>query len=110
MKSSPFSPELRTLAFVPRWSILMSNYVDNVAQHSFYVTLYTRIVADIIRWQGPMDYLMVQALVHDADEAITADIAGPAKKHLLDEEKAREFIDSQMDEKREKTPERLCGT
>lgn len=99
MKTGPFSPELRTLAYVPRWSILMAHNVDNVAQHSYYVTLYTRIVADIIKWKGPMDYAMWMALIHDADEAITSDIPGPAKKHLLDPDKSQEFIDSQMEEK-----------
>lgn len=87
------------MAFVPRWAILMAGDRDNVATHSFYVTLYSRIVADIIKWQGPMDYVMWQALIHDADETITGDVIGPAKKHIVDEDKAREFIDSQMEEK-----------
>lgn len=99
MKLSPFPPELRTMAFVPRWGILMSIRPENVAAHSFYVTYYTRAIADIIEWKGPLDYAMWKALIHDADETITADIAGPSKKHIIDEEKAQEFIDVHMNQK-----------
>jgi len=99
MKTNPFSPELRTMAFVPRWAILMAGNRDNVAAHSFYVTIYSRIMADVIGWKGPMDYLMWQALIHDADETITGDVIGPAKKHVIDEEKAANFIYEQMEEK-----------
>lgn len=99
MKNNPISPELRTLAFVGRWNILMAGNRDNVAQHSYYVTVYSRVIADVIQWKGPMDYVMWQALMHDADEAITGDIIGPAKKQIIDEEKAADFLNDQMEAK-----------
>lgn len=99
MKNSPFSPELRTLRFVPRWCIMATNGRDTVAAHTFYVMTYARIVADLIEWKGPIDYVYWQAAMHDVDETISGDIPGPAKKHIVDEAKSEPFLFDKMDEK-----------
>lgn len=85
------------MAFVPRWAILMAGNRDNIATHSFYVTIYARILADVIQWKGPMELVMWQALIHDADETITGDIIGPAKKQIIDQERADEYLYEQME-------------
>lgn len=99
MKHNPFPAELRTASFVSRWSILWSNHRTDIAQHSFYATLYARMIARVIKWDGPLDYLMFKALVHDLDESITGDIIGPAKKNIIDKDKAEAYIDMKMAER-----------
>lgn len=94
-----FPPELRTAAFVPRWNIVWSTLKDNVAQHSFFVTWYAVMVAKVIKWEGPLDVLMIKALAHDLDETITGDITGPVKASILDKTKADEFLELRMIER-----------
>jgi 5'-deoxynucleotidase YfbR-like HD superfamily hydrolase len=60
---------------------------DNVATHSYYVTVYSYMIAKIIKWEGPKDYLMLMAALHDNNESITGDITGPVKSSIMDEEK-----------------------
>lgn len=89
---SLFPPELRTMAFVPRWPIMMTSIPDNLATHSYYVTVYSYAIAETIGWKGPRDYLMLEALLHDNDETITGDITGPVKQAIMDVEKAGDIL------------------
>lgn len=88
-----FPPELRTLAIIPRWCIVMTTLKDNVATHSYYVAVYARMIAKVIGWQGSMDYLFMNALLHDNDESITGDITGPVKNHIIDEDRATGLLE-----------------
>lgn len=88
-----FPAELRTMAIVPRWNIVMTSLRDNVATHTFFVTTYAYMVGKIIGWRGPYDYLMLAALMHDNDETITSDITGPVKSMVIDSE-AQDHLDS----------------
>lgn len=99
--ASPFPPELRTMAFVPRWCILATTVKDNVATHSFFVTVYSYMIAETIKWAGNRDYLMMAALMHDNDETITGDITGPVKSLLVNPD-SEDFLT-------EKTYERMGG-
>ena len=85
---SPFPPELRTLAFVPRWNIVFTSLKDNVAAHSYYVMVYSFVIARTIGWKGPPDFLFMNAAMHDNDESITGDITGPVKTAIVDADKA----------------------
>jgi 5'-deoxynucleotidase YfbR-like HD superfamily hydrolase len=98
---SLFPPELRTMAFVPRWCIVMTTLKDNIATHSFYVAVYSWSIAELIKWPGNREYLLMNALLHDNDECITGDITGPFKGLLVDEY-AQDAIDI-------KTMERMGG-
>ena len=75
-----FEKELRDASYVPRWSIVRTVRPQSVADHSFYVAVYAAQIADAIDWDGPTGMLMKYALVHDLDEILSGDIAGPAKK------------------------------
>ena len=94
-----FPSELRTLERVPRWPIVATNYKQNVASHSYYVTLYSYTIARMIKWDGPKSYLMLSALIHDLEEAATSDIVGPVKKQIIDEEKNQSFTEAYLTDK-----------
>lgn len=89
-----FPPELRTAAFVPRWSIIWTLKQDTIASHSYFVAIYARLIAKLIGWTGPKDYLLLNALAHDLDESVTGDITGPTKKFVLDHESS--YVDDLM--------------
>ncbi len=91
-----FPPELRTAAFVPRWSIVWQVNRDNVASHSFYVALYASLICDILRWPGSRAHVMMLALTHDIDETITGDIVGPFKSRIVDVERCEDFVNPFM--------------
>lgn len=87
-----FPMELRTFSFVHRWSVFWASRKDNLAEHSFFVSLYAYKVADIIGWTGDYAKLLIYALLHDADELLSGDIIGPAKRHMIDKIRAEEYI------------------
>lgn len=87
-----FSPRLRILSVVPRWSLLPTTRPDTTSSHSFYVTLYARQIAKLIEWPGPMEELLWAALMHDQDEMITGDIVGFVKRAVVDPYKLEQFV------------------
>lgn len=101
MRKNPFPPELRTMAIVPRWCIVATTLKDNVATHTCFVAIYSYLIAEVIGWKGPRDYLLMNALMHDNDETITGDITGPVKSIVTDGA-AEQFL-------MEKTEERMGG-
>ena len=92
----PFAQAWRDMAHIPRWVILRKNRQQNLAEHSYYVTLYADQVARLIGWQGNYGDLMRYALLHDIDETITGDIPGPAKRAAWDKTRAEERIKGVM--------------
>lgn len=93
---SPFPPELRTMSIVPRWSIVHVTQKDTVANHSYYVTLYSYMIARTVKWEGKIDHLMFTALLHDLDESVTGDIVGPIKEYIIDQDKMNDFLDRKI--------------
>lgn len=105
--------EFRDLAYVPRWGIIRNIKQQNVAEHSFFVALYTEQLARIFEWQGDLGRLLTYALQHDVEESFTSDIPGPIKKWFVDKEKEQlmvnrginaRFIDSYWNIKFEEIP------
>ena len=94
-----FPPELRTASIVHRWSIVRTLERDNVANHTFYVTIYARGIARLIKWEGDYEKLMMKALTHDLDETITGDIVSPVKAQIIDETKAGVYVGALLDER-----------
>lgn len=73
----------RRLSIVPRWVIVPTIFKQNVAEHSFYVALYTDKLCQML----PVpDNVRVQAVAlalrHDMLEVMHGDIPGPAKGRL----------------------------
>ena len=99
MKNNPFPPELRTAAFVPRWVIMWTNLKSDIAQHSFFAALYAYEIAKVIKWRGPLDYLLMKCLMHDLEETSSGDVIGPAKQMIIDKEKAEAWLEAQMFER-----------
>jgi len=77
-----FERELRTLAGVPRWSIIRTLRTQSVAEHSYYVAIYADQIAELIEWKGSKYDLFRLAMFHDLDEILSGDIASPAKAVL----------------------------
>lgn len=96
---SSFPAELRTLSVVSRWNIVWTLTNDTVANHSFFVTLYAREIAQILSWPGPMADLMFYALMHDAEEFVTGDIVGPTKREIVDNKRAKAYIQAKMEQR-----------
>jgi len=75
------------MSFIPRWSIARRVKDQNVAEHSYYTTLYASMLCD--RIGVPSDFklrVLELALYHDMEEIFTGDIPGPAKRILAKEE------------------------
>lgn len=95
-----FEREYRDLIHVPRWAIARTTRVQSVAEHSFFVALYT---SEILSWYSiyhqsqlnPLSYARIlrYALKHDRSEAFMSDIPGPVKRSIRDTEKAKDFED-----------------
>ena len=76
--------EYRMLSFVERWAIAPRLHRQTVAEHSFFVALYASEIC-LLLGMGPLAHSQVlhYALRHDAFEAWTSDIPGPAKRSLV---------------------------
>jgi len=73
---------IRSLMTVGRFSVYKCHFREDVAQHSYFTTLYAMILADLERGKGTRvdtERLMRMALLHDAEEARTGDIHHPFK-------------------------------
>lgn len=93
---SPFPPRLRIMSSLRRWSVLPTLMPDFVAAHSWYVAIYSIIIADLIKWEGPKDQLLICALLHDIDEIVTGEICYGIKDSIIDKNKYEEFSMRQM--------------
>lgn len=86
-----FSHYSRVLASVPRWSVVPVTRRQYVAEHSYYVSLYTAELLGLSlfdNWDSDRKFACVRyALIHDAAEARMADTPGPVKRMTVDREK-----------------------
>jgi 5'-deoxynucleotidase YfbR-like HD superfamily hydrolase len=72
----------RQMSHVIRYSSLPHGRGENVAEHTFYVVFYCLLIAKDLEKEGyQIDYyrLLISAVIHDLDEAITGDIIRPVK-------------------------------
>ena len=87
-----FSYYERMLAVVPRWSIAPRLNPQSVAEHSYFVTLYTDKLTMILGWSPAQRHEAVAyALRHDMVEAQTGDTPGPIKRLVVDKRKLKQF-------------------
>lgn len=92
-----FEREYRDLAHVPRWAILPTTRTQTVAEHSYFVSLYTSQICLLAMGLGyitavDLGRIVNYALVHDRDEAYMSDIPGPVKRNIKDPEKLESYI------------------
>lgn len=74
--------DTRQMSSVIRYSSIPHGRGENVAEHSYYVVFYALLIAKDMEKEGyKIDYykLLVSAIIHDLDEAITGDIIRPVK-------------------------------
>jgi len=77
-----FLLDIRSLMTVGRFSVYKCHFREDVAQHSYFTTLYAMILGDMERKLGTtvdVERLMRMAVLHDAEEARTGDIHHPFK-------------------------------
>lgn len=100
MKVIAHSPEIRDLAYVPRWAIVRTNRPQNVAEHSYFVALLVEDMISFISKEFPKFFveerirhkMIMCALYHDIAEGTTGDITGPIKNRIVDKDTYRNFI------------------
>lgn len=94
-----FNHHIRLLAFVPRWQIAPRFRTQNVAEHSFFVVLYTKQLMEH-KWHWS-DNTRLQALecamFHDVPEARTGDMPGPVKRAVTDPDKLASYEAEQLE-------------
>ncbi|AEI39851.1 metal dependent phosphohydrolase [Paenibacillus mucilaginosus KNP414] len=82
---SHFFAYLYRLRFIERWSLMRNTMKENVAEHSFHVSLLTHVLCTIANEvygrQVPTDKVVSMALFHDSTEVFTGDIPTPVKHH-----------------------------
>ncbi len=75
----------RKLNNIIRFSTRLRNFDENVAAHSFYVSLYCIILADILENKGvkvDKEKLLKGALFHDLEECASGDVITTFKKEM----------------------------
>lgn len=78
-------PYLYRLRHIERWNLMRSTITENVAEHSYHVSLLTHLLCtiarDIFHQDINPDRAAAYALFHDATEVFTGDIPTPVKHH-----------------------------
>lgn len=78
------SKAYRMMSFVPRWGITPRMHQSNIAEHSYFVSLYVAQLCRALRILPAHAWDAVNfALRHDAIEIWMSDIPGPAKRDLI---------------------------
>lgn len=85
---SHFFAYLYRLRYIERWSLMRNVMKENVAEHSFHVTVLTHalctIANEVFGRNVPTDRIVTHALFHDTTEVFTGDIPTPVKHHNPD--------------------------
>ncbi len=74
-----FIEKVYGLSHVVRWNFNPTLRKENVAEHSFYVALFTMILSQDM--EAHKD-LVLAALLHDTEESITADLPALVKRYI----------------------------
>lgn len=78
-----FSARERDLAFVKRWGITRNIREQNVAEHSYFVALWTKRMCEFLGFDPQVTLAAVgYALLHDIREVFSGDQPSPYKKSL----------------------------
>lgn len=83
-----FQREIRDFSTVPRWTTLRTIRQQNIAEHSFYVMVYTRQIINYLDMQLLMLVALEYAMYHDGEETFSGDTPGPWKRLSEDATKA----------------------
>lgn len=80
-----FDHKLRMLAFVERWNIAPRLHRQSVAEHSYFVALYSGMLAERLGISADLKLKILDyALRHDMPEYRTGDMPGPGKRAIVD--------------------------
>jgi len=90
--------EIRDLAWTPRWGVLRVIRRQSVAEHSFYVAVYSALICDAIEISPTLrNEVMDWAIFHDAAEQFMTDIPGPVKREIADPHEVQKFEDKGLE-------------
>lgn len=87
-----FPPRLRVMSHLNRWGLMPLAHPDKVSSHSWFVSVYSLMVANMIRWEGDRGRLLTFALLHDLGELATGDICAPAKIAIVDDDREARYV------------------
>lgn len=90
-----FKGRERMASVVTRWSTTPCIHRQSIAEHSFYVALYTDAITHLLKWDDRLRYHALHwALVHDMPETVTSDIPGPVKRIVTSAKMLKQTEDS----------------
>lgn len=92
-----FEQDLRTLSHVERWGTVRKINRQGVADHMYYVAVYSLQIADAIQWSGSRGDLAEWALAHDSPESFSGDVQGPTKRAAVDPARMLAFEQSEAE-------------
>lgn len=92
MTPAHFPPRLRQLARLERWAVMPTLSKDYVASHSFFVAIYAFMIFDLLERRDLLrnvnpTRLLLYALLHDVEEAVTGDVYSGLKAGIVDKDK-----------------------
>lgn len=77
--------EITDVGFVQRWSIVRTLMPQSVAEHSWFVAMYSNDICHIFGLDDFVQLAVLKyAIWHDVDEQFTGDLPGPNKRSLFD--------------------------
>lgn len=86
---------LRRLSWVPRWAVVPTIHKQNVAEHSFHVSVLALWLVSMHARGGEGNFkldVLLTAMQHDADEARSGDAPSPYKDTPFDTEDQIEIV------------------
>jgi len=103
--------EVRDIAQIPRWAIIRTYRQQSVAEHSYFVALYTDWLGSLVGLDpDEHQYAVREALWHDIGERFSGDIPTPFKKAArVDESVVDEATGREHPWYRQQHQERLHG-
>lgn len=85
--------DLRRLGTTKRWSVVHVTREQTVAEHSYMVAMLALRLAEALKLPPETKLkVLTYAMLHDADEAWTGDIASPAKCYMTEEFPSYEWM------------------
>lgn len=89
---SLFHKRIRMMGDVPRWVIVRTIQQQSVAEHSYFVALYTMELIDFFDFPHPLEALSY-ALLHDLPEVLTGDVPSIARRKMTKQDRRDEVHD-----------------